>query len=179
MKLSKKLLAVPALLLTLCGCYKIEFNLITYSGYYAQHLPHKKGTNPELIFTLKYLYYLEKPKNSNLDYDYDNDGVNSIIVNEEFSVSGYRSPIVYDSSKYDRTKDAILTSYRFNEKGVLQMKRIRDITKNGFQYSKSSESKKEAENYVERAITPILRVQPKPKLNLQWLFNLIYQRKFE
>lgn len=59
------------------------------------------------------------------------------------------------------------------------MKRIRDITKNGFQYSKSSESKKEAENYVEGAITPILRVQPKPKLNLQWLFNLIYQRKFE
>lgn len=64
---------------------------------------HKSWIN----FTLKHLYYLEKPKNSNLDYDYDNDGVNSIIVNEDFSVSGYRSPIVYDSSKYDRTKDAI------------------------------------------------------------------------
>ena len=179
MKLSKKLFAIPLVLIVLLSYRTVYLNLVTHSGYYAQYLPHKKSTNPELIFTLKHLYYLEKPKNSNLDYDYDNDGVNSIIVNEEFSVSGYRSNIVYDSSKYERTKDAILTSYRFNEKVVFQMKRIRDITKNGFQYSKSSESKKEAENYVERAITPILRVQPKPKLNLQWLFNLIYQRKFE
>ncbi len=38
---------------------------------------------------------------------------------------------------------------------------------------------KKAENYIVRAIRPILDIQLDPKLNLQWLFNLIYQGKFD
>lgn len=172
MKLSKKLLAVPALLLTLWGCYKIEFNLITYSGYYAQHLPHKKGTNPELIFTLKYLYYLKKPKNSHLRYDYD--GANTIIVNEEYSISGYKKPsiLLYDDAYFS-------PYYYFDKQGKFLFKEILNDKTDKIKHINSKKINKEAESYVERAITPILRVQPKPKLNLQWLFNLIYQRKFE
>ena len=172
MKLSKKLLAVPALLLTLWGCYKIEFNLITYSGYYAQHLPHKKGTRPELIFTLKHLTIIEKPKNSHLRYDYD--GANTIIVDEKYSISSYKNPeILLFNEK------SISIYYDFDKQGKFLFKEVIDNTINDFKHSESDKSKKEAESYVERAITPILRVQPKPKLNLQWLFNLIYQRKFE
>lgn len=172
MKLSKKLFAIPLVLIVLLSYRTVYLNLVTHSGYYAQHLPHKKGTNPELIFTLKYLYYLEKPKNSHLRYDYD--GANTIIVDEKYSISSYKNPeILLFNEK------SISIYYDFDKQGKFLFKEVIDNTINDFKHSESDKSKKEAENYVERALTPILRVQPKPKLNLQWLFNLIYQRKFE
>lgn len=172
MKLSKKLLAIPLVLIVLLSYRTVYLNLVTHSGYYAQYLPHKKNTNPELIFTLKYLYYLEKPKNSHLRYDYD--GANTIIVDEKYSISSYKNPeILLFNEK------SISIYYDFDKQGKFLFKEVIDNTINDFKHSESDKSKKEAESYVERAITPILRVQPKPKLNLQWLFNLIYQRKFE
>lgn len=172
MKLSKKLLAIPLVLIVLLSYRTVYLNLVTHSGYYAQYLPHKKSTNPELIFTLKYLYYLEKPKNSHLRYDYD--GANTIIVDEKYSISSYKNPeILLFNEK------SISIYYDFDKQGKFLFKEVIDNTINDFKHSESDKSKKEAESYVERAITPILRVQPKPKLNLQWLFNLIYQRKFE
>lgn len=172
MKLSKKLLAIPLVLIVLLSYRTVYLNLVTHSGYYAQYLPHKKSTNPELIFTLKHLYYLEKPKNSHLRYDYD--GANTIIVDEKYSISSYKNPeILLFNEK------SISIYYDFDKQGKFLFKEVIDNTINDFKHSESDKSKKEAESYVERAITPILRVQPKPKLNLQWLFNLIYQRKFE
>lgn len=172
MKLSKKLLAIPLVLIVLLSYRTVYLNLVTHSGYYAQYLPHKKSTNPELIFTLKYLYYLEKPKNSHLRYDYD--GANTIIVNEEYSISGYKKPsiLLYDDAYFS-------PYYYFDKQGKFLFKEILNDKTDKIKHINSKKINKEAENYVERAITPILRVQPKPKLNLQWLFNLIYQRKFE
>lgn len=172
MKLSKKLFAIPLVLIVLLSYRTVYLNLVTHSGYYAQYLPHKKSTNPELIFTLKHLTIIEKPRNSHLRYDYD--GANTIIVDEKYSISSYKNPeILLFNEK------SISVYYDFDKQGKFLFKEVIDNTINDFKHSESSESKKEAENYVERAITPILRVQPKPKLNLQWLFNLIYQRKFE
>lgn len=170
--MSKNWFAIPVILLALWGCYTVSFNLVRHSGYYAQHLPHKKGTNPELILTLKHLYYLEKPDHSNLRYDYD--GTNAIIVHGDFFITNYKEPIII-SSKSDNGS----TSYQFDNKGKFITKRIINRTTSKSQHSESSKSKEEAMAYVERAIRPILDVQPKPKHNFQWLFNLIYQRKFQ
>lgn len=172
--MSKKWFAIPVILLALWGCYTVSFNLVRHSGYYAQHLPHKKGTNPELIFTLKHLYYLEKPDNSNLRYDYD--GSNTIIVNEEYFIDNHQDPKILLSRA---NSNSTSTSYQFDNKGQFITKRIINRTTSKSQHSESSESKEEAMAYVERAIRPILDVQPKPKHNLQWLFNLIYQKKFQ
>ena len=170
--MSKKWVALSLILLALWGCYVINVNLVRHSGYYVQHLPHKKGTNPELIFTLKHLYYLEKPDNSSLRYDYD--GANSIIVDEEFLIDNYTEPILISSNS-----DTAATSYKFDNKGKFKEKVVVNRIAGKFQHSKSVKSQEEAMAYVERAIKPILDVQPKPKHNLQWLFNLIYQRKFQ
>lgn len=169
--MSKKWFAIPVILLALWGCYTVSFNLVRHSGYYAQHLPHKKGTNPELIFTLKHLYYLEKPNDSSLRYDYD--GANTIIVDENYSLYNYKEPEILLFNK-----ESISTYYDFNNQGKFLFKEVIDNT-NAIQHSESSKSQEEAMAYVERAIRPILDVQPKPKHNLQWLFNLIYQKKFQ
>ena len=105
--ISKKWFVIPVILLALWSCYVINFNLVRHSGYYAQHLPHKKGTNPELIFTLKHLYYLEKPNDSSLRYDYD--GTSAIIVDGDFFITSYKGPILM-TSKSDNGS----TSYEFD-----------------------------------------------------------------
>lgn len=168
----KKWLIISVCLLAFWGIYSISFNIVRHSGYYAQHLPHKDGTNPELIFTLKHLYYLEKPDDKSLRYDYD--GMNAIIVNEEYFLSSHKEPKVLIFNDHE-----VSPSYHFDKQGKFQSKDINDRVKQRYYYIESPEAQMEATKYVERAIRPILDVQIEPDINLQWLFNLIYQRQFD
>lgn len=124
-----------------------------------------------MIFTLKNLYYLEKLENSDLKYGYD--GVNTIIVNEKYSVTTTEGPEVHIYGYPYSTQN-----YFFDKRGHFLKIQIFDEKIDNFKYVISSKSKK-AENYIVRAIRPILDIQPDTELNLQWLFNLIYQGQFD
>lgn len=78
---------LPVTLIALWSWHTISFNLSRYSGYYTQRLPHKKGTNPEWICSLKELYYLKKPHHLELMYDYNGD----------FFISNYQEPTTMSS----------------------------------------------------------------------------------
>jgi len=46
-------------------------------------------------------------------------------------------------------------------------------------YDKSDTRKQEAQGYVDEVINPIVeKMEVKPKVNLQWLFNKKYQERF-
>ena len=49
-------------------------------------------------------------------------------------------------------------------------------------FSEEAKRTKVNESQIKREIredfSPIMKVQPKPLINLQWLFNLIYQSRF-
>ena len=54
----------------------IFINLKFNSVYYAQHIPHKEGTEPDLVMLVKNVGWIYTPKIDNIIYD---DGTNDII----------------------------------------------------------------------------------------------------
>ncbi|MDY3041279.1 MAG: hypothetical protein SOR27_01375, partial [Streptococcus pluranimalium] len=43
----------------------------------------------------------------------------------------------------------------------------------------SVKTKKESDDLINQVLSPIIQYQERPKVNLQWLFNMIYQGQFD
>ena len=53
------------------------FNLKYHSVYYAQHIPHKEGTEPDLVMLVENMGWIYTPEIDGIRYD--DDGTNAII----------------------------------------------------------------------------------------------------
>ncbi len=158
----------------------IYHNFSTYFIYYAKHIPHEKGANPEMVFILDYLDYLGESSIKGLRYD--TDGHNAIIKNHSFFVGqGNFKP----SSKYlvlifKGTDEEIYRTYLFDKSGKFMAYYYQKPGVKKSIYDKSAVRQKEAQSYVDEVINPIVeKMEVKPSVNLQWLFNKIYQKRFE
>ncbi|MDY4762195.1 hypothetical protein [Streptococcus thoraltensis] len=160
------------------------FNIASHSVYYAHHMPHAKGTNPELVMTIKYLDQIRIPKGKGLRVNLD--GNNTLIKNDGYIV------------EYD---------YEFRDKRIITLRYSLDnTTTNSNEYSYSSrtgnfvfssntrkwdkkretwedntsdKTQKDSNYLIHQVLSPIIKYQVKPKVNLQWLFNMIYQSQFD
>ena len=141
----------------------IFINLKFNSVYYAQHIPHKKGTEPDLVMLIENMDWIYTPEIDGIRYD--NDGTNAIINTKSKSfLTKSLGSFLYDKDNmtvgFDSTFRFEDVSY-FSEEG----KRVQ-----------VNESKIKRE--IREDFSPIMKVQTKPFINLQWLFNLIYQSRF-
>ncbi|MCI5872007.1 hypothetical protein [Streptococcus sp.] len=161
----------------------IYHNFSTYFIYYAKHIPHEKGANPEMVFIVDYLDYLDYLGESSIKgLKYSTDGYNAIVKNHSFSV---RQGVIHVSSKYEvsiykGTDEEIYRIYLFDKSGKFMAYYYQKPgVKKGI-YDKSTVRQKEAQSYVDEVINPIVeKMETKPSVNLQWLFNKIYQKRFE
>lgn len=158
------ILIVSCLILWGVGKLYIAYNLSHYAGYYVQQLPRKEGTNPELVIVMTHLIDIERPTTDKLSYDFDGNGTiildNSIILSHGTYIH-----------LWNHTEDK---KYIFNKLGGFSYYYTNDIenTNSNIQYQQ------EAEVLLDKILTPILEAQPKPKINLQKLFNDKYFKKF-
>lgn len=53
------------------------FNLKYHSVYYAQHIPHKEGTEPDLVMLVEDMGWIHTPEIDGIRYD--NDRTNAIM----------------------------------------------------------------------------------------------------
>ncbi|GGE32937.1 hypothetical protein [Streptococcus himalayensis] len=166
MKKLRIILAIIFSCLILWGVGKlyIAYNLSHYAGYYVQQLPRKEGTNPELVIILSRLDDIEKPTRNKLSYDFDGNG--AILLDNSLILS--RRSYIH---LWDHTEDK---KYVFNKLGGFSYYYTDDIdnTNSDIQYQK------EAELLLDKILSPILEAQPKPKINLQKLFNEKYYKQF-
>ena len=65
------------LLTVLCMNLYTYCNLKFNSVYYAQHIPHKEGTEPDLVMLIENMDWIYTPEIDGIRYD--NDGTNAII----------------------------------------------------------------------------------------------------
>ena len=72
----KKYFRDVGLLIVLCMSLYTYCNLKFNSVYYAQHIPHKEGTETDLVMLVKNVGWIYTPKIDNIIYD---DGTNDII----------------------------------------------------------------------------------------------------
>ena len=141
----------------------IFINLKSNSVYYAQHIPHKKGTEPDLVMLIENMDWIYTPKIDNIRYD--DDGANAIINTKSKSfLTKSLGSFLYDK---DNMTVGFDSTFRFEDVSYFseEAKRIQ-----------VNESKIKQE--IREDFSPIMKVQTKPVINLQWLFNLIYHSRF-
>ena len=137
----------------------IKFN----SVYYAQHIPHKEGTEPDLVMLIENMGWIYTPEIDGIRYD--DDGTNAIINTKSKSfLTKSSGSFLYDK---DNMTIGFDSTFRFEDVSCFseEAKRIQ-----------VNESKIKRE--IREDFSPIMKVQTKPFINLQWLFNLIYQSRF-
>ena len=139
------------------------FNLKYHSVYYAQHIPHKEGTEPDLVMLVENMGWIYTPEIDGIRYD--DDGTNAIINTKSKSyLTKSLGSFLYDK---DNMTIGFDSTFRFEDVSYFseEAKRIQ-----------VNESKIKQE--IREDFSPIMKVQTKPLINLQWLFNLLYQSRF-
>ena len=151
-------------LYTVLGMSLFTFlNLKYYSVYYAQHIPHKEGTDPDLVMLVENMGWIYTPKIDIIRYD--DDGTNAIINTKSKSfLTKSLGSFLYDK---DNMTVGFDSTFRFEDVSYFS---------EGEKRIQVNESKIKRE--IREDFSPVMKVQTKPFINLQWLFNLIYQSRF-
>ena len=138
-------------------------NLKYYSVYYAQQMPHKEGTEPDLVMLIENMWWVYTPEIEGIRYDDDGENAiidtkNNFVLSEtmgNFSYHKYHLSIGFDST------------FRFHH--------VSDFTG---EQPKREIHEDEIKQEIREVFAPVIDAQPKPRINLQWLFNLLYQDRF-
>ncbi len=171
MKLLKVVIAVNIVVVSIglvvfigASMYAVTtINLLSNSVYYAQRMPHKEGTEPDLVMLIENMGSIYTPKIEGIRYD--DDGGNAIEnTKTETVLSSSRGNFVYH--KYHLTI-GFDSTFRFHH--------VTDFTG---EQPKKEIHKSEIKQEIREVFAPVIDAQPKPRINLQWLFNKKYQDRF-
>ena len=140
------------------------FNLKYHSVYYAQHIPHKEGTEPDIIMLMENNDWIYTPEIEGISYDDDGSYAITREKGTKTSILGLSGDtlVFYPDSG---------ESYIFNRNFTLQ---------HAFDehYHKIKYNQRKVQKEIRETVQPVIDAQPKPFINLQWLFNLLYQSRF-
>ncbi len=152
-------------LYTVVGMSLFTFiNLKYHSVYYAQHIPHKEGTEPDIIMLMENNGWIYTPELDGISYDEDGTYAITREKGTKTSILDLSGDTLYFSSA---SGDGYLLNNDFSIKAALD-KRYHNIKYNQRKVLKE----------IRETVQPVIDAQPKPLINLQWLFNLIYQSRF-
>ena len=170
-KIIKRLFIVIAILLFITVfCFE---NIKSNSVYYAKHTPHKEGTEPVLMMVVDNLEWIYNPKVKTLKYDFDGQPCVQFFTSNG-KQTGFIAPFcgddknkkyyIYDDDKLEMT---LVLDCNFNP----------DIAYNhGYEIAKLGNKGIKQKLYND--LQPIIDAQRKPKVNLQWLFDIVYKDRF-
>ena len=164
---------VKALLVGIVTILLISFyaytNLKYHSVYYAQQMPHKEGTEPGLVMLIENMWWIYTPEIEGIRYD--DDGRN--FIENSTNITG--KPTNFDElvGGYGYSDQNDVT-YKFNRNFSLEWA----IDKHYKKIDLATIDEKKIKQGIRETVQPILDVQSKPFINLQWLFNLLYQDRF-
>ena len=171
----KILITVHLILIILFLIYGyIYCNLKLNSVYYAKHTPHKKGTEPVLMMLVDNLDCIYQPDVDGIEYDFD--GPPAILTfDKNNEQTGFFTSTDLDGKPgYFFNHDNL--SYSFNSKFILI--RASDAN-NGYEdidISKINDAT--LKKNIIKILKPLIDEQPKPFINLQWIFDKVYKDKF-
>ena len=140
------------------------FNLKYHSVYYAQHIPHKEGTEPDIVMLMENNGWIYTPELDGINYDEDGTYAITREKGTESSVLGFSDGtlVFYPDSG---------ESYIFNRNFSIQAAFDK-------RYHKIKYNQRKVLKEIRETVQPVIDAQPKPFVNLQWLFNLLYRSRF-
>lgn len=137
-------------------------NLKYYSVYYAQQMPHKEGTEPDLVMLLENMGSIYTPKIEGIRYDDGNNAIEN--TKTETVLSNSMGNFLYHKNRVTVDFDS---TFRFFH-----------VTDLSGEQPKKEINEAEIKQEIREVFAPVIDVQPKPRINLQWLFNKKYQDRF-
>ena len=138
-------------------------NLKYYSVHYAQQMPHKEGTEPDLVMLIENMGSIYTPKIEGIRYD--DDGNNAIEnTKTETVLSNSMGNFLYHKNRVTVDFDS---TFRFFH-----------VTDLSGEQPKKEINEAEIKQEIREVFAPVIDAQPKPRINLQWLFNKMYQDRF-
>ena len=140
------------------------FNLKYHSVYYAQHIPHKEGTESDIVMLMENMGWAYTPEIEGISYD--DDGMYAITRNKgtKTSILGLSGDTLYFSSA---SGDGYLLNRNFSLQDAFDE-----------HYHKIKYNQRKVQKEIRETVQPVIDAQAKPLINLQWLFNLLYQSRF-
>ena len=162
---------IAILLFITAFCFE---NIKRNSVYYAKNTPHKEGTEPVLMMVVDNLDWIYNPEVKTLKYDFDGNHCVQFYTSKGKYKGFIGSSCVDDKKRYmyDDEERAIwlILDCNFNP----------EIAHNDgdekIQITKLDN--KEIKQKLYNNLQPIIDAQRKPKVNLQWLFDIVYKDKF-
>ena len=140
------------------------FNLKYHSVYYAQHIPHKEGTEPDLVMLVENMGWAYTPEIDGISYDDDGSYAITREKGTKTSILSFPNDNLFFHSESD---DRYLLNRNFSIQDAFDKR-----------YHKIKYNQRKVQKEIRETVQPVLDAQPKPLINLQWLFNLIYQSRF-
>ena len=187
-KLIKRMLIITCCLLVGVGVvfvrWYVKGNLTENSVYYAMHIEHSKGTHPDFAMVIDNMNTIKQPKVDKVVYrpESGKEGAFSgrvYIYNEAYSVDG-KTPEIYMG--YDDDESAYVyidnRGIRYEFDKAFKLRRA---------YDDDSDDEIDIHTIDEKAISDelykyfgflIKANDIKPEINLQWLFNKKYYKRF-
>ena len=152
-------------LYTVLGMSLFTFiNLKFNSVYYAQHIPHKEGTEPDIIMLMENMGWAYTPEIEGISYDDDGSYAITRERGTKTSILGLSGDTLYFSST---SGDGYLLNHDFSIQTALDKR-----------YHKIKYNQRKVQKEIRETVQPVIDAQPRPLVNLQSLFNLIYKSRF-
>lgn len=145
-------------------------NLNNNAVYYSRYTPHSKDKNPELIMVVSHLDKIKLLFHKN--YRVNLDGNPALVLNKNYILQKNENKVELSDSKLFSDEGYI---YYYSETGQYLYATNNKTWKKDY----SNIRKQEAMQTVSKIIDPIIKAQPKPKINLQWLFDWKYKDRFQ
>ena len=161
------ILIISVTLFCLTGfCFE---NMKRNSVYYAKHTPHKEDTKLVLMMVVDNLEWIYNPEIDGIEYDFD--GYNCIKNYNFKSEDGlYFASFGGERYSYDSNDEC----YNFNSDFELTYCSDRHYKKIDIKNIDVEEVKKD----IYKMAQPVIDAQSKPRVNLQWLFDIVYKDRF-
>ena len=140
------------------------FNLKYHSVYYAQHIPHKEGTEPDIVMLMENNGWIYTPEIDGISYDDDGSYAITREKGTKTSILDFSGDTLFFISS---SGNGYLFNRNFSNQYAL------DEHYHTIKYKQRTVQKE-----IRETVQPVIDAQPKPLINLQWLFNLIYQSRF-
>ena len=186
-KLIKRMLIITCCLLVGVGVvfvrWYVKRNLTEYSVYYAIHIEHSKGTHPDFAMVIDNMDTIKQPKVDKVVYRPDS-GLSGAfsgrvyIYNEAYSVDG-KTPELYmgygDDDAYIYIDNRGI-SYEFDK--AFKLRRASDYDTHDEIDIHTIDEKAISDELYKYFGFLIKANDKKPKINLQWLFNKKYYKRF-
>ena len=140
------------------------FNLKYHSVYYAQHIPHKEGTEPDIVMLMENNDWIYTPEIDGISYDDDGSYAITREKGTKTSILSFTNGVLFFHSESD---DKYLLNRHFSIQHAFDK-----------HYHTIKYKQRTVQKEIRETVQPVIDEQPKPLINLQWLFNLIYQSRF-